>query len=323
MLECISIDVSYDTSFEDIELLRLEMERFVRAPDNSRDFQPDFTISVGGVGNLDKLTLNICINHKSNWHNDSVRATRRSKFMCALAIALKKVPISGPGGGGDALGGPANPAYSVSVSDAFAIKSREESAQAKDAQRMKPTADNKTSEEALDSEMQAISELNTRTATVERTGPWDVARDDRTVGSRDDDAAADDDDTRRSKDIESIRTDLLKRESVRGRRRAGEGIESMSSLDSSGPSAGMPSSGGTGGFPHHGTSAAAASPRLETFDEEAQTGMGPGLSASGHRPPRISDDEIALQPMRSATSQRGGSLGRRSHSRGPPPRDGH
>ncbi|KAJ2957056.1 hypothetical protein NQ176_g11278 [Zarea fungicola] len=98
MSESIEVNVSYDTSFEDIELLRLEMEKFVRHPDNSRDFQPNFSISVGGVGNLDKLVLFISIKHKSNWHNDSVRATRRSKFMCALAQALKKVPIYAPGG---------------------------------------------------------------------------------------------------------------------------------------------------------------------------------------------------------------------------------
>ncbi|TQS32788.1 hypothetical protein Golomagni_06887, partial [Golovinomyces magnicellulatus] len=119
MLECINLDVSFDTSFEDIELLRLEMERFVRSPDNSRDFMPDFHISVSSVNSLDMMSLCITIKHKSNWHNDGVRATRRSKFMCALAVALKKIPIYGPGGGSDALGGPANPTYSVSVTDAF------------------------------------------------------------------------------------------------------------------------------------------------------------------------------------------------------------
>ncbi|KAI1325652.1 serine/threonine protein kinase [Xylariaceae sp. FL0255] len=138
MKELITINVSYDTTFEDIELLRLEMERFVRHPDNSRDFQPDIAISVGSVGNLDQLQLNIAMKHKSNWHNDAVRATRRSKFMCALVLALKKVPMYGPGGGGEALGGPTNPTYSVSVSDMEAAAARDKAAKNKDAARLVP-----------------------------------------------------------------------------------------------------------------------------------------------------------------------------------------
>ena len=93
MKEVIDLNVSFDTSFEDIELLRQEMEAFVRHPDNARDFMPDLVIGVGGINDLDKLTLKIAMKHKSNWHNEAVRATRRSKFMCALALAVKKVPI--------------------------------------------------------------------------------------------------------------------------------------------------------------------------------------------------------------------------------------
>jgi hypothetical protein len=57
MKEIIDVNVAFDTSFEDIELLRVELEQFVRSPDNSRDFQPDIAIGVGGVGDCDKLTL--------------------------------------------------------------------------------------------------------------------------------------------------------------------------------------------------------------------------------------------------------------------------
>ncbi|CRK23730.1 hypothetical protein BN1708_018057, partial [Verticillium longisporum] len=115
MKEVITIHISYDTSFEDIETLRHEMEAFVRHSDNSRDFQPDVAMGVSSVGDLDKLALDVVIKHKSNWHNEIVRATRRSKFMCALVLSLKKVPIYAPGGGSEALGGPTNPTYSVSV----------------------------------------------------------------------------------------------------------------------------------------------------------------------------------------------------------------
>ncbi|CRK17982.1 hypothetical protein BN1723_017598, partial [Verticillium longisporum] len=114
MKEVITIHISYDTSFEDIETLRHEMEAFVRHSDNSRDFQPDVAMGVSSVGDLDKLALDVVIKHKSNWHNEIVRATRRSKFMCALVLSLKKVPIYAPGGGSEALGGPTNPTYSVS-----------------------------------------------------------------------------------------------------------------------------------------------------------------------------------------------------------------
>jgi len=34
-----------------------------------------------------------------NWSNETVRAARRSKFMCALVLALRKVPDLSPGGG--------------------------------------------------------------------------------------------------------------------------------------------------------------------------------------------------------------------------------
>ena len=256
MTECISIDVSFDTTFEDIELLRLEMEKFVRAPENSRDFQPDFSISVGGVGNLDKMTLQISMMHKSNWHDDGVRATRRSKFMCALAVALKKIPIYGPGGGYEALGGPTNPSYSVAVSDEVAAASRADAAKAKEAARMVPTNPDQTAKEAAEAEQHAISELNTRAMALDTaTSAWET-RDDRTISSRDNNTNAPDD-PRRSREIENIRTELAKKESQRGRRRAGEGLSAFSPTDTE----------------HAGASSSARSPRLDTFDEEANTGI--------------------------------------------------
>lgn len=312
MLECIDLDVSYDTSFEDIELLRTEMEHFVRHSDNSRDFQPDFSIGVGSVGNLDKMTLQITIKHKSNWHNDGVRATRRSKFMCALAVALKKVPIYGPGGGGDALGGPSNPTYSVSVTDAFAAKSREDSAKAKNDGRMVPANTNQSEKEQQQAEMQAISELTTRPLEMETTaGAWDAKDDAATIRSMDAD-----DDPIRQREIESMRNSLKKKESQRGRRKAGEGLSHTAS-----------------GNQHD-------SPRLETFDEEARTDMpssfyernhGEGTSyrgASGVRPSfdvgGDGGDELQLRPSMSQ-SQRGLYRGPSSGRRQPPgpPQGGH
>ncbi|PHH84402.1 hypothetical protein CDD83_1996 [Cordyceps sp. RAO-2017] len=251
MKESIELSVSYDTSFEDIELLRLEMEKFVRSPENSRDFQPDFNISVGGVGDLDKMVLYISIKHKSNWHNDSVRAIRRSKFMCALTLALKAVPIYGPGGGGDELGGPSNPSYSVAVSDDFAIAARADSAKKKDESRLAPTHANQTEDEVREVEQSAAAELNTRPRAPTQS-MWEHRDRNGTLSREPSDAQS------RNRDLESIRSELLKRASTRGRRRAGEGLSNLSP---------------TGSRPAGGSLAPAASSRLEPFDEEAQTGV--------------------------------------------------
>lgn len=292
-MECFELNVSFDTSFEDIELLRVEMEKFVRSPENSRDFQHDFTISVGGVNDLTKMTLLVCIKHKSNWHNDGVRATRRSKFMCALAVALKKIPINGPGGGSETLGGPTNPTYSVSVTDDFAALSRDKASKDKDAARMVPSATNQTEEEIKAAEQHAILEINNRNVAADATGNWD-GRDDMTINSRDHS-----EDPRRSKDIESIRTELIKRETSRGRRRVGDTVPTLSPISNSGHA-----------FPQH-----PISPRLETFDEEAQTGV-----PSNYYSVNLEEaDEGALQPVQSATSNIGRS-NQGSMYRGPSPR---
>ncbi|KAI0879848.1 Mechanosensitive ion channel-domain-containing protein [Annulohypoxylon maeteangense] len=227
MKEVIDVNVSYDTSFEDIELLRIEMEKFVRAPENARDFQPDLVIGVAGVGDLDKLQLKIAIKHKSNWHNEAIRATRRSKFMCALTLALKRVPIYAPGGGGEPLGGPANPSYSVTVTDSDASAARDNASKEKEGKRMVPTSSaparnpstsNKTGvpEEREAKAAQGFNSLNPAKAAADE---WGYNRDDSPRNSRDESSM----ERQRSNDIDSLRLDLHKRESQRsGRRRAGE-----------------------------------------------------------------------------------------------------
>ncbi len=311
MAETIELNISFDTSFEDIELLRLEMEKFVRHPDNSRDFQPDFSISIGGVGNLDKMLLFVSIKHKSNWHNDSVRATRRSKFMCALALAIKKVPIYAPGGGNEALGAPGNPSYSVAVTDEIAAAGRDKAAKDKEAARMVPTKPAQTEKEAAAAERAAVAELTTVPLSLDTaTSMWD-SRDDTTVSAVDESVA---EDARRSREIEAMRSELHKKESQRGRRKAGEGL-----------------TGTTGLTPTDSHFSHQKSPRLETFDEEASTDMpstfydrnhpsGAG-GASGHNQGRfqnvrIEDEE---EPRRSTSlNVHSHPVGRRP-SRGPSP----
>lgn len=251
MKEVVEVNISYDTSFEDVELLRLEMEKFVRHPDNSRDFQQDLVIGVGSVGDCDKLTLKIVIKHKSNWHNEAVRATRRSKFMCALALALKKVPIFGPGGGTDpALGSSDNPTYAVTVNDTYASAAREKAAKEADALRMVPKMQHKPGTRRTDtsdttghvqhvSEKQAVQELNMRPAASTMDANFGYNRDETNnlevpADNTGDSSPSTPAQQQRTENIEQIRADLLKRDNTRGRRRAGEGVPAASLGDTPG-----------------------------------------------------------------------------------------
>lgn len=138
MRERLSIFVSFDTSLEDVQLLRNEMQAFVADKENCRDFQPEVDIELVGIAEMNKMELNVEIRHKSNWSNETVRAARRSKFMCALVLALRKIPINAPGGGNAALGSADQPSYTVSVSDAEAAASRDAYKKAQDAKRLFP-----------------------------------------------------------------------------------------------------------------------------------------------------------------------------------------
>lgn len=214
MKEQLDMFISFDTTLEDIELLRKEMEAFVRHPDNSRDFQSDIILEAVGIGSMDKLQLKVEIRHKSNWHNETVRAARRSKFMCALVLALRKIPINGPGGGGDALGGPANPNYSVAVSDEWAAEAREKSSITKDSKRLIPTKATKNTNPDLgpiDTEEGAADALNAR-----RPG-LDFAH---SASFNDDGVSTLGEDT--SDHFGNSTSSLLKRASTRGRRKPGE-----------------------------------------------------------------------------------------------------
>lgn len=64
MIEKIDINISFDTPLEDIEALRAEIENFVQAPENKRDFQPDVILQCNAVGGMDKLQLTLHVRHK-------------------------------------------------------------------------------------------------------------------------------------------------------------------------------------------------------------------------------------------------------------------
>ncbi|THV44233.1 hypothetical protein BGAL_0694g00020 [Botrytis galanthina] len=216
MKEQLDMFISFDTTLEDIELLRTEMENFVRHPDNARDFQSDIVLEAVGIGNMDKLQLKVEIRHKSNWHNETVRAARRSKFMCALVLALRKIPINAPGGGGDALGGPANPNYSVSVTDEWAAEARDKSSTTKDSKRLIPTKSLKNTNPDLgpiDTEEEAAEHLNARRPGLDfaHSNSYNDNDDMSTLGENNFD-----------NQYGNQRTSLMKRASTRGRRKPGE-----------------------------------------------------------------------------------------------------
>lgn len=149
MREQVTLTADFGTSFGDVQLLKSEMQKFVSDKENCRDFQSDVDVEVIGLGEMNKLELRIEIHHKSNWSNETVRASRRSKFMCALVSAVRKVPIYGPGGGDAALGDVGKPSYSVSISHEQAQANRDEYANNKESSRMVPTSEmGKVSEES-------------------------------------------------------------------------------------------------------------------------------------------------------------------------------
>ncbi|GAB7351796.1 hypothetical protein MBLNU459_g2369t1 [Dothideomycetes sp. NU459] len=117
MKERLTIAVSASTSSADILALRGELEKFVQASENKRDFQPELDIELISVGDMKQLDLRVEIRHKSNFSNELLRSTRRNKFMCELLASMRRIPIEPPGGKGPPLGGPSNPTYSVAVTD--------------------------------------------------------------------------------------------------------------------------------------------------------------------------------------------------------------
>ncbi|RKF55781.1 putative MscS family protein C2C4.17c [Erysiphe neolycopersici] len=228
MKEQIEIFISFDTPLEDIETLRSLMEKFVRNPENSRDFQPDVIIETTSVNSMDKLSLKIEIRHKSNWHNENIRATRRSKFMCALVTALRQVPIYRPGGEGDPLGGPKNPGYTVAVTDEWAANAVKKSSEQKKSKRLIPLSTEPKIN--LDEQLQQNSTLEFQLSD-------DINKNEPKINKNNDFQEPEEseintgntlrcEDNQRLEKIESLRQGLLKRQSTRGRRRVGEVMQS-------------------------------------------------------------------------------------------------
>ncbi|MCJ1291221.1 hypothetical protein MMC34_002764 [Xylographa carneopallida] len=95
--EEVSVIVDFNTTFADIQHLKLEIQRFLTSRENKRDYQPDCDVRVGSIYEMNKLELKVKFTHKSNWSNEELRAARSSKFMCALVAAIRRLSTPKPG----------------------------------------------------------------------------------------------------------------------------------------------------------------------------------------------------------------------------------
>ncbi|KAI5459649.1 Mechanosensitive ion channel-domain-containing protein [Mariannaea sp. PMI_226] len=119
--QALSIFIDFKTQFEDIVYLRQELEEFLSAPENSRDYMPGLGLNIVSLHELNKLEVRISIAHKSNWSNDKLRAARSNKFYCALLAILRKIPINKPGGT-TSIGEEGRPMFTVNIDDESAQK---------------------------------------------------------------------------------------------------------------------------------------------------------------------------------------------------------
>lgn len=61
MRELLQIYISFDTTLEDIQLLKKEIATFISDKENSRDFQPEFNVEVTGLASM-YAWISSCIN---------------------------------------------------------------------------------------------------------------------------------------------------------------------------------------------------------------------------------------------------------------------
>ncbi|KAK9320390.1 Mechanosensitive ion channel-domain-containing protein [Lipomyces orientalis] len=115
MQDVILFQAHFDTTMDDIEVLREHLVAFVRA--NSRDFHPDIAVDLSDIPALDRVEIRFAVRHKTNFANESLRRQRHNKFIFELIAACKKVPIHPPNLGDPELGTFGQPSYSVIISD--------------------------------------------------------------------------------------------------------------------------------------------------------------------------------------------------------------
>ena len=228
MTEQLTIDIAFETSFDDLQILKNELITFVTDKENSRDFQSTVDIDVLGTSDQSKLSLLVDVKHKSNWANETIRRSRRSKFMCALVSALKAVPIYPPGGGADLAGTAANPTYTVGISQSQHKEHADGAKQDREKARLVPLKKIEETKEHLSpitsrsnqaagagmtqAESRAVDSLTSRDPAS------DPARDEAWNSSREDSSTLGERPSIDRSDLDEVRG-LLRRESTRGKRK--------------------------------------------------------------------------------------------------------
>ncbi|KAF1812813.1 hypothetical protein P152DRAFT_396145 [Eremomyces bilateralis CBS 781.70] len=333
MREPISISVSFDTSFEDLALLKSELTAFVTHKDNCRDFQPDLDVELLSVGDMSKLELRVDMRTKSNWSNETLRTARRSKFMSALVLALRKVPIYGPGGGGLSLGDAGNPSYSVAITPDTAEQNKKTAADTMDAKRMvpaNPKPDDSTSPgsntafasspgsndpppQGHSTGIAPHAELSAMNTLTSRPVGYDRARDDafRQRRSEDNISALSGPGLgeRPSYDVREMdEVRGLLREQSGGKRKAGGGPASTPYSESSAPPATYPATG------QSSTQGAGYPPQVSL---NQSTGYGQGLSMTPSTEHSVYP--VPYQPPSGASYQQYGAQPSMPPPQGPPP----
>ncbi|OZJ03567.1 hypothetical protein BZG36_03090 [Bifiguratus adelaidae] len=91
MGEAVSLSINMDTSFEQIEQLRLKMNAFLET--EPKEFFPTTDITIADFEDLQLMKISIAIPHKSNWQDIGKAAQRRNKFMCVLKSAIAELGI--------------------------------------------------------------------------------------------------------------------------------------------------------------------------------------------------------------------------------------
>ncbi|ORZ35632.1 Mechanosensitive ion channel-domain-containing protein [Catenaria anguillulae PL171] len=99
MTEMVSVWVGFDTSQEVLAELEKRLNAFLR--ENRRDFRVagdgtgsvGLTVQVAEIENVNRVRINMFLEHRSNWQDMRKRFQRRNRFMVALKAALTDLKV--------------------------------------------------------------------------------------------------------------------------------------------------------------------------------------------------------------------------------------
>lgn len=98
--EQISTFVAFDTDFDDIKRLQIDVQAKMKKASSTtlQGPDPEVELEIVSASEMDKLELRCTMHYEKPQSNDALRATRRSELMHALVTALRESPIRRPQG---------------------------------------------------------------------------------------------------------------------------------------------------------------------------------------------------------------------------------